>query len=85
LGSGNLNNGARRACFGRESREDRLRLRQPQVQAEDLVVGSVDLRSVEFTGSGADGKYPEGRLTVDANGILYGTTPKGGSHGAGAV
>ena len=36
-------------------------------------------------GSGADGRYPEGRLAMDANGIVYGTTRQGGAGGGGIV
>jgi len=37
-----------------------------------------------FTG-GADGSYPDGNLTMDAAGNLYGTTQIGGTAGAGTV
>src|ERR1700678_1896288 len=37
-----------------------------------------------FTG-GNDGSYPDGNLTADAAGNLYGTTQIGGAYGAGTV
>jgi uncharacterized repeat protein (TIGR03803 family) len=38
----------------------------------------------DFTG-GDDGGTPEGDVTLDANGNLYGTTDIGGAYGAGVV
>jgi hypothetical protein len=37
-----------------------------------------------FTG-GADGQYPNGSLTQDASGDLYGATSNGGKNGYGVV
>ena len=38
----------------------------------------------DFSGNG-DGGFPYGDLVVDANGVLYGTTSEGGTHGQGVV
>ncbi len=49
--------------------------------------GYVETYPWEFGGAG-DGKYPDGLLTLGANGVLYGTTGGGGTgcgHGCGIV
>ena len=38
----------------------------------------------DFAG-GADGKYPQGSVTVDSSGNLYGTAPSGGANGFGII
>jgi uncharacterized repeat protein (TIGR03803 family) len=38
----------------------------------------------DFTG-GSDGRFPQGQLTVDSNGNLYGSTSAGGAYGFGVV
>jgi hypothetical protein len=38
-----------------------------------------------FGATSTDGKNPHGQVVVDSNGVIYGTTLTGGTHGAGTV
>jgi uncharacterized repeat protein (TIGR03803 family) len=51
----------------------------------DLPAQGSEQTLYSFTGSGADGKYPEGSLIQGSDGALYGTTWSGGTNGPGMV